>query len=235
MGINKKRIAERQRAAAEAARKAKNKKTTETVVIIVAAVLVLTIALLTGFFLLGREKPTDDGKFDASKTYYADIVIKDLGTITVQLDAQSAPITVENFVKLARSGFYDGLTFHRIIEGFMMQGGCPKGDGTGDPGYEIKGEFTENGVNNPLKHERGTISMARGYEPDSAGSQFFIVHETSLSNTMSLDGKYAAFGKVIEGIELVDKICAQAEPTDDNGSIAKAAQPVIEKITIREK
>jgi len=234
MGINKKRIAQRQKAAAEAAKKEKNKKTNKIVGITLAVVAVLAI-VLTGILLLTGNKKEDDGKFDVNKTYYADIVIKDYGTITVQLDGKAAPITVENFVKLAKSGFYDGLTFHRIMEGFMMQGGDPKGNGTGDPGYEIKGEFSENGWNNPLKHERGTISMARGNDPDSAGCQFFIVHETSLSNSLSLDGKYAAFGKVIEGIEVVDKVCTEAEPTDGNGSIAKDAQPVIEKITIREK
>ena len=235
MGINKKRIAARQKAAAEAAKKEKNKKTTKIVGIALAAVAVLAI-VLTVVLVGGKDDATINREsYDKNKTYYADIVIQNYGTITVQLDSKAAPITVENFVKLAKSGFYNGLTFHRIMEGFMMQGGCPKGDGTGDPGYEIKGEFSENGWNNPLKHERGTISMARGGEPDSAGCQFFIVHETSLNNTLSLDGKYAAFGKVTEGIEIVDKICTEVENSGPNGAVDKADQPIIEKITIREK
>ena len=132
----------------------------------------------------------------------AKIVVKDYGIIRVELDREHAPITVDNFVKLVNSGFYNGLTFHRIIKGFMIQGGCPKGNGTGGPGYTIKGEFSSNGVNNPLLHKRGVISMARAMHPDSAGSQFFIMHQ----DAPHLDGQYAAFGKVIEGIEVVDKI-----------------------------
>lgn len=130
------------------------------------------------------------------------IKVKDYGTIKVELDVKSAPITVENFVKLASKHFYNGLIFHRVIKGFMIQGGCPSGTGTGGPGYSIKGEFAANGVNNPLKHTRGTISMARAMNPDSAGSQFFIMHQ----DAPYLDGQYAAFGKVTEGIEVVDKI-----------------------------
>lgn len=166
-----------------------------------------------------------------SATYYADIVIKDYGTITVELDGESAPKTVENFVSLAQSGFYDGLTFHRIMEGFMMQGGDPNGDGTGGSSQTIVGEFSSNGYNNPLNHIRGTISMARSSEPNSASSQFFIVHEDSYF----LDGNYAAFGMVIEGMDVVDKVCTTAQPTDDNGTIPASQQPVIETITIRTK
>ena len=132
----------------------------------------------------------------------AKIVVKDYGIIRVELDREHAPITVDNFVKLVNSGFYNGLTFHRIIKGFMIQGGCPKGNGTGGPGYQIKGEFASNGVNNPLLHKRGVISMARAVHPDSAGSQFFIMHQ----DAPHLDGQYAAFGHVIEGIEVVDAI-----------------------------
>ena len=132
------------------------------------------------------------------------IEINKFGTIKVELDKAVAPITVENFVKLANKGFYNGLTFHRVIKGFMIQGGCPKGSGTGGPGYCIKGEFAANGVNNPLKHTRGVISMARAMDPDSAGSQFFIMHQ----DAPYLDGQYAAFGKVIEGIEVVDAIAS---------------------------
>jgi peptidyl-prolyl cis-trans isomerase B (cyclophilin B) len=132
------------------------------------------------------------------------IEINKFGTIEVELYKDVAPITVDNFIKLVNKGFYNGLTFHRIIKGFMIQGGCPKGNGTGGPGYSIKGEFLANGVNNPLKHTRGVISMARAMDPDSAGSQFFIMHK----DAPHLDGQYAAFGKVVSGIEVVDAIAS---------------------------
>ncbi len=125
-------------------------------------------------------------------------------TMTIELFQKTAPITVENFVSLVNKGFYDGLIFHRVIKGFMIQAGCPNGIGTGGPGYNIKGEFSQNGVKNDLKHEKGVISMARSSAPDSAGSQFFIMHQ----NAPHLDGSYAAFGKVVEGIETVDEIAA---------------------------
>ena len=162
---------------------------------------------------------------------YAEIEIEGYGTISLELDGKSAPITVENFVKLAESGFYDGLTFHRIMEGFMMQGGDPNGNGTGGSDETIVGEFAQNGHDNQLSHTRGAISMARAMAYDSASSQFFIVHEDSTF----LDGSYAVFGYVTEGIEIVDQICEDAVPTDDNGSIPAEEQPVIKKITIREK
>ena len=132
------------------------------------------------------------------------IEINKFGTIEVELYKDAAPITVDNFIKLVNKGFYNGLTFHRIIKGFMIQGGCPKGNGTGGPGYSIKGEFLANGVDNPLKHTRGVISMARAMDPDSAGSQFFIMHK----DAPHLDGQYAAFGKVVSGIEVVDAIAS---------------------------
>jgi peptidyl-prolyl cis-trans isomerase B (cyclophilin B) len=157
------------------------------------------------------------------------ISIKDHGKITVQLDEENAPLTTANFVKLAGEGFYDGLTFHRIIEGFMMQGGDPNGNGTGGSSETIKGEFASNGVDNPLSHTRGAISMARAADPDSASSQFFIVHKDSTF----LDGDYAVFGYVTEGMDIVDQICEEAQPVDGNGSIAPEAQPVIESITIQ--
>ena len=139
------------------------------------------------------------------------IDIKDYGTIKVELNPKEAPITVENFVKLAKSGFYNGLTFHRVIKGFMIQGGCPKGNGTGGPGYEIKGEFAANGVQNNISHKRGVISMARAYDPNSAGSQFFIMHKDG----NFLDGQYAAFDETVEGIEVVDKVAAvRTSPND---------------------
>ena len=163
-----------------------------------------------------------------SGIYRAQIEIQDYGTITLELDGNAAPQTVGNFVNLARDGFYDGLTFHRIMEGFMMQGGDPKGNGTGGSGQNIVGEFAANGVENPLSHTRGAISMARAQPYDSASSQFFIVHEDS----QFLDGQYAAFGYVTEGMDVVDAVCTEAQPLDNNGTIAKAEQPVITSITI---
>ena len=166
---------------------------------------------------------------EAAGDYTAEITVQNYGTITVELDAEAAPETVENFVSLAESGFYDGLTFHRIIEGFMMQGGDPNGDGTGGAEETIKGEFSENGFDNPLSHTRGTISMARSTDYTSASSQFFIMQE----DNASLDGQYAAFGHVTSGMEVVDAICEAAQPTDGNGTIPADEQPVIESITIR--
>lgn len=130
------------------------------------------------------------------------VIDTNMGEIKAELYPDVAPVTVKNFIDLIKKGFYNGLTFHRVIEGFMIQGGCPKGNGTGGPGYCIKGEFRANGVKNDLKHERGVLSMARAMDPDSAGSQFFIMHETS----PHLDGQYAAFGKVTDGMNVVDKI-----------------------------
>lgn len=163
------------------------------------------------------------------QTDTAEITIKGYGTIVVGLDANQAPITVENFKKLANQGFYNGLTFHRIIKDFMMQGGDPKGDGTGGSPDKIKGEFTDNGVNNTLAHTKGAISMARSSANDSGSSQFFIMHKTN----SSLDGQYACFGYVQSGIEIVDKICNNAKTTDSNGTVEKANQPVIESIVIK--
>ena len=160
--------------------------------------------------------------------HHADISIRDYGDIKVELDADTAPITVTNFVKLAQEGFYDGLTFWRIIDGFMMQGGDPKGNGTGGSGETIKGEFSSNGVKNDISHVRGIISMARSTDPDSASSQFFIVQ----SDSTFLDGDYAAVGKVTEGMDIVDEICKNANPTDDNGTIKADEQPVIDSIQI---
>ena len=197
----------------------------------------ILIAIMTIFLLTGCGGGSDaegtytPAELDTSATYYADIDIEDYGTITVQLDQKSAPITVTNFATLATNGFYDGLTFHRIIEGFMMQGGDPKANGTGGSDRPIKGEFMYNGVDNMIPHLRGTISMARrGDSYNSATSQFFIVHK----NYTSLDGKYAAFGTVTEGMEIVDAICEAAEPVDGNGLVAYEKQPVIKTITIRE-
>ncbi len=157
------------------------------------------------------------------------IDVKDYGKITVELYPQYAPKTVANFVKLAESGFYDGLTFHRIMEGFMIQGGDPKGNGTGGSDENIVGEFSANGfTQNTLSHTRGVISMARSSDMNSASSQFFIVHKDSTF----LDGQYAAFGEVTDGMDVVDKIATDAKPVDGNGTIPSSKQPVINSVTI---
>ena len=159
------------------------------------------------------------------------IDVKDYGKITVELYPDIAPITVSNFVTLAKSGFYDGLTFHRIMEGFMIQGGDPLGNGTGGSEQNIYGEFAANNFENNLSHTRGVISMARnGFDYNSASSQFFIVHEDSTF----LDGQYASFGKVVDGMDVVDKIATDAKPVDDNGTIPSSKQPVINSVTIEE-
>ena len=160
--------------------------------------------------------------------HHATIEIKNYGTIKLELNADTAPITVSNFAKLVNEGFYNGLTFHRIIDGFMIQGGDPLGNGTGGSSEKIKGEFRINGVDNDISHVRGVISMARASAYNSASSQFFIVHEDSTF----LDGQYAGFGKVTEGIEIVDKICEDTPVIDNNGTVLKGNQPIIEKITM---
>ena len=165
---------------------------------------------------------------DTKGKHHAKIKVKDYGTIEVELDGDTAPITVANFVKLVNEKFYDGLTFHRIMSGFMIQGGDPLGNGTGGSDETIKGEFSSNGVENNISHKRGVISMARSSEPDSASSQFFIMHQ----DADYLDGQYAAFGKVTKGMSVVDKICEDVTPTDGNGTVEKADQPVIESIRL---
>ena len=144
--------------------------------------------------------------------------------IKIELYPDIAPISCENFEKLVKSGIYDGLTFHRVIPGFMIQGGCPNGTGTGGPGWHIKGEFASNGVKNDLKHTRGVLSMARSMMPDSAGSQFFIMHE----DAPHLDGNYAAFGKVVEGMDVVDEIAECATDYNDKPTTPQ----VMKKVTI---
>ena len=170
----------------------------------------------------------EENKVYSKGKHHAEIVIKDYGTIALELDADVAPITVENFAELVNKGFYNGLTFHRIISGFMIQGGDPQGTGMGGSDKEIKGEFVANGVKNSISHTRGVISMARATAYDSASSQFFIVHQDS----KFLDGNYAGFGRVTSGIEIVDKICADTKVEDNNGTVLKANQPIIEKITM---
>ena len=203
-----------------------NKKTTG----IIAGILLLFVVLVAAVFVLfafrGKKESTE--AIDAAGKYHIEIQVKDYGTIKAELDGDAAPITVANFLKLAESGFYDGLTFHRIIDGFMIQGGDPKGNGTGGADKTIKGEFSQNGVENKLSHVRGTLSMARSQDMDSASSQFFIVQ----SDCTYLDGQYAAFGTVTEGMELVDKICKDTPVQDNNGTVSAADQPVIESIKV---
>lgn len=172
-------------------------------------------------------EPTAEGE-KGQITHYAEIDIADQGVITVALYGNDAPISVANFVKLANEGFYNGLTFHRIISGFMMQGGDPNGNGTGGSENTIKGEFSSNGVENTLSHTRGAISMARSQNPDSASSQFFICH----ADSTFLDGQYACFGYVTDGMDVVDAVCEAAQPTDGNGTIPADQQPVITAIRV---
>ena len=186
----------------------------------------LLIVVLTCFLITGCSSDGDDKML--SGKINAEINIKDYGVIKLELDADSAPITVTNFVNLVNDKFYDGLTFHRIIDGFMIQGGDPLGNGTGGSEKTIKGEFKNNGVENNISHTRGTISMARSQANDSASSQFFIVQ----SDSTFLDGSYAGFGHVTSGMEIVDKICKDTKTEDDNGTVKKENQPVVESIKI---
>lgn len=184
--------------------------------------IVVCAALIAGAVLSGCGKKSGVG------IHHAEIDIKDYGVISVELDGDTAPITVQNFMDLANSGFYDNLTFHRIISGFMIQGGDPDGNGTGGSDKNIKGEFKSNGVENDISHVRGVISMARSMDNDSASSQFFIMHQDGTY----LDGQYAAFGHVTSGIEIVDQICADTPVVDNNGTVEAANQPVINSIKI---
>ena len=177
-----------------------------------------------------KEVLTVPENVDTSDAVHIEIDVKNYGLIKADLYPKVAPITVENFVKLAKSGFYDGLTFHRIIIGFMIQGGDPLGNGTGGSDENIKGEFSNNGVENNLKHVRGVLSMARSAMPDSASSQFFIVHQDS----PHLDGDYAAFGMVTDGIEVVDEIAKKVKASDENGTVTPSRQPVINSIKVVE-
>lgn len=199
----------------------------------------IIIGIIIGIIIIGgiiamiinnskKENINQDEDKYSKGTHHAQITIKDYGTINVELYADIAPITVANFAKLVNKGFYNGLTFHRIISGFMIQGGDPQGTGMGGSDKEIKGEFAANGVKNNISHTRGVISMARATAYDSASSQFFIVHQDS----KFLDGNYAGFGRVTSGIEIVDKICADTKVEDNNGTVLKANQPIIEKITM---
>lgn len=174
------------------------------------------------------QQTTADDTAEPIGQHHAQITVKDYGTIDIELDGDVAPISVQNFIDLANDGFYDGLTFHRIITGFMMQGGDPTGTGMGGSEDNIKGEFSANGVKNDLSHTRGAVSMARSSDYDSASSQFFIVQQDSTY----LDGQYACFGYVTNGMDVVDAICDNTPVTDDNGTVEAANQPVIESIKI---
>ena len=192
---------------------------------IICAALICLLAL-TG---CGKAEPETAETFvPETEGTVAVITVENYGTIRVALDRQAAPITVDNFVSLAQQGFYDGLTFHRIIDGFMIQGGDPTGTGMGGSEDTIKGDFSQNGVENPIAHNRGVISMARSQDMDSASSQFFIVHQ----DAPHLDGAYAGFGQVTEGMEVVDAICENTPVVDGNGTVLPEDQPVIQSIVI---
>lgn len=206
----------------------KRKATTDMTVKKIIAILSAAILTLTFCGCSKRQSEFDSDTGSGYGTHHAVITVKDYGDIKLVLDGDTAPITVKNFVELAKSGFYDGLTFHRIIKGFMIQGGDPKGNGTGGSDKTIRGEFSKNGVENNISHKRGVISMARLQDNNSASSQFFIMHEDG----DYLDGSYAAFGHVTEGMDVVDKIAENTPVTDSNGTVLKENQPIIEKIVI---
>ena len=205
----------------------KGTKNNKQYILAAAVALLVIIAAVVSVILAGNGKTAGS----TAATDYIAIDVEGYGTITAELYGDIAPNTVANFLKLANEGFYDGLTFHRIISGFMIQGGCPLGNGMGGSGVNIKGEFSQNGVNNPLNHTRGVLSMARAMDPNSASSQFFIMHQ----DAPHLDGAYAAFGKVLSGMEVVDAICQNTPVTDGNGSVASENQPVITSIRKIEK
>lgn len=189
----------------------------------------ILIVLIVGLIFITGCQNTESNNYLSGKIN-AEIEIENYGTISLELDADVAPITVTNFVDLVNEKFYDGLTFHRIIDGFMIQGGDPDHNGTGGSSKHIKGEFSLNGVENNISHVRGVISMARAsYSYDSASSQFFIVQE----DTTSLDGSYAAFGRVTNGMEIVDQIAKDAIVEDNNGTVLYENQPVITSIIIK--
>ena len=206
--------------------KPKPKKTPWAAIIIACC---LVIGLIIGLVIGLSGKKDQSAEADMTPTHHVEIEVADYGTMKAELYGNAAPISVENFVELAKSGFYDGLTFHRIMSGFMIQGGDPNGNGTGGSEKTIKGEFSANGYDNPIKHTRGALSMCRNaINMDSASSQFFIVHV----DRPDLDGNYATFGKVTEGIEIVDQICENTPVLDSNGTVARENQPVIKSIRV---
>ena len=207
--------------------------------LVLSLILVFTMVLFTACGGSDQEPTEEDleqaqelveetQKAEGIGIHHVEIEVADYGTIKLELDGDEAPITVQNFLDLAGSGFYDGLTFHRIMDGFMIQGGDPLGNGTGGSDKNIKGEFAGNGIENNISHTEGVISMARANDPDSASSQFFIMVEDG----PFLDGQYAAFGHVTEGQDIVDKIASDAKPTDDNGTIPPEEQPVITAVRV---
>ena len=207
----------------------KTKKSNNKKMLIIAIVAVVVLCAAAAVYALLGGNGSSAG--DMTATDYVQIEIENYGTITAELYGNAAPITVENFMKLVDEGFYDGLTFHRIISGFMIQGGDPMGTGMGGSAEKIKGEFKANGVENNIAHERGVLSMARSQAYDSASSQFFIMHQKA----SHLDGQYAAFGRVLSGIEIVDAICDNTLVADGNGTVLADNQPVITSITRIEK
>lgn len=205
--------------------------------------IVFVVLLVFGIFIFSKVQNTKESKGKTGNKgssnsnlltgkHYVEIDVENYGKIKLELDADVAPITVTNFVNLVNDKFYDGLTFHRIIEGFMIQGGGYQKDGSKKIASSIKGEFLQNGVRNNISHKKGVISMARTpYDMDSASSEFFITQ----ADSFHLDGSYAAFGYVIDGIDVVDKIAKKSKPTDDNGSISLDERPVIKTIRVIEK
>lgn len=211
----------------------KTKNNTVNILIIACTVLVIALVGLIAYSVINETKENQVQipamvaaieELDIKQNPVATIEMENGGIIKAELYPKIAPNTVCNFIELANSGFYDGLIFHRCIKDFMIQGGDPQGTGFGDPGYSIAGEFTNNGFKNDLKHERGVLSMARGNEPDSAGSQFFIMHK----DYPSLDNNYSSFGKVLEGMEVVDAIAEQ----ETDGNDKPITPQVIKKITV---
>lgn len=216
----------------KAEEEARAKEFNKKAIIISAIAIVLIAAIITTICIIVSnynplDKYTEDTSTEKKDLYYVAMNIKDHGVIIVELDAKAAPKTVENFVKLVREDFYDGLTFHRVIENFMIQGGDPNANGTGGSSNKIVGEFLNNGYYNPIKHERGVISMARGNSYDSASSQFFICNANSAS-VSNLDDSYAAFGHVVKGMDVVDSITEGTSKYATNGVIKeKSDQAVI--------
>lgn len=237
----KQMIEERRRRREEAEKRAAAAKKKQTIgwiagILGTALLLTLSIVLIMQPWGSGDGSKTDNNsyldswefKHDMDVKHHVEIDVKDYGVIKLELDPTYAPVTVDNFLTLAEKGFYDGLTFHRIIDGFMIQGGDPNHDGTGGSNPKIKGEFSANGVTNPLAHKRGVISMARRSDSyDSGSCQFFIVHK----DYPSLDGQYASFGMVTEGMDVVDAIVEAAEP-GNNGAIVHEKQPIITKVKV---
>lgn len=196
----------------------------KNIIFVISVIIILVLILVINIFV---NKNNEVSKDLLKGKHYVEITVKDYGVINLELDADVAPITVTNFINLVNDKFYDGLTFHRIIDGFMIQGGNPFGTGIGGSSKTIKGEFSDNGVDNSISHVRGVISMARSDSYNSASSQFFIVHKDSTF----LDGKYAAFGRVTSGMDVVDKL-SLAKVEDDNGTVLKENQPIIESIKV---